>query len=75
MSEVMEVLATVKKEIKVEEDFDDFLLEYLLAVKTLEGNAGLDHEFKTETLATPTLSCKRETFSLDLFDDSITSSK
>lgn len=58
----MDLHGIVKKEIK-EEALDDFLPECLLTVHELEDQAGLEHDFKTETQppSSPTLSCKEET--------------
>src|SRR4029434_10374069 len=50
---------SVKQEIK-EEEFDDFLQEYLSAIQKVEGKPGLEHECKTESERSPTLACKEE---------------
>ena len=49
----------VKKEIQ-EEEFDDFLQEYLFAIQKVEEKLGLKHDCKTETERSPTLACKEE---------------
>ncbi|KAG5277849.1 hypothetical protein AALO_G00092060 [Alosa alosa] len=47
------------KEIK-EEEFDDFLQEYMFADQEVKGNLGLDYDCKTETHTSPTFNCKEE---------------
>ena len=54
---------SVKEEIK-EEEFDDFLQEYLSAIQKVEGKPGLEHQCKTESERSPTLACKEEKSSL-----------
>ena len=49
---------SVKEEIKEEEEFDDFLQEYLSAIQKVEEKPGLEHDFKTESERSPTLACK-----------------
>ena len=61
-TEPSQLLMSVKEEIK-EEEFDDFLQEYLSASKKVEV-LGLKHECKTETERSPTLTCKEEKSSL-----------
>ena len=51
---------SVKEEIKEEEEFDDFLQEYLSAIQKGEEKPGLEHDCKTETERSPTLACKEE---------------
>ena len=53
-----QLLMSVKEEIK-EEEFDDFLQEYLSAIQKVEGKPGLEHDCKTSMLA-----CKEEKSSL-----------
>ena len=50
---------SVKEEIK-EEEFDDFLQEYLSAIQKVEEKPGLEHDCKTESERSPTLACKEE---------------
>ena len=52
-------LMSVKEEIK-EEEFDDFLQQYLSAIQKVEGKPGLEHDCKTESERSPTLACKEE---------------
>ena len=54
---------SVKEETK-EEEFDDFLQEYLSAIQKVEGKPGLEHDCKTESERSPTLACKEEMSSL-----------
>ena len=61
-TEPSQLLMSVKEEVK-EEEFDDFLQEYLSASKKVEV-AGLKHDCKTETKRSPTLTCKEEKSSL-----------
>ena len=58
-----QLIMSVKEEIK-EEEFDDFLQEYLFANQTVEEKPGLEHDCKTETERSPTLACKEEKSSL-----------
>ena len=45
-------LMSVKEEIK-EEEFDDFLQEYLSAIQKVEEKTGLEHDCKTEIYTSP----------------------
>ena len=56
-------LMSVKEEIK-EEEFDDFLQEYLSGNQKVEEKPGLKHDCKTESERSPTLACKEEKSSL-----------
>src|SRR4029434_3250818 len=51
-------------EIKEEDESDHFLQEYLFEIKTVEEKPELEHDCKTETHTSPTLTCKEEHFSL-----------
>src|SRR4029434_2781703 len=51
-------------EIKEEEESDHFLQEYLFEIQTVEDKRELEHDCKTETHTSPTLTCKEENFSL-----------
>ena len=62
-TEPSQLLMSVKEEIK-EEEFDDFLQQYLFALQTVEEKPGLEHGCKTETERSPTLACKEEKSSL-----------
>ena len=53
---------SVKKEIK-EEEFDDFLQEYLSTCKTVEEKHGMDCECKTEMNTSPIMTLKEEKYS------------
>ena len=53
---------SVKKDIK-EEEFDDFLQEYLSTFKTVEEKPGLEYECKTEINPSPTMAMKEEKYS------------
>ena len=53
---------SVKQEIK-EEEFDDFLQEYLYTCKTVEEKPGMDCECKTEMNTSPTMTLKEEKYS------------
>ena len=64
LTEPSQLLMSVKKEIKEDEEFDDFLQEYLFANQTVEEKPGLEHDCKTETERSPTLACKEEKSSL-----------
>ena len=55
---------SVKKEIKEDEEFDDFLQEYLFANQTVEEKPGLEHDCKTESERSSTLACKEKKSSL-----------
>ena len=52
---------SVKKDIK-EEEFDDFLQEYLSTFKTVEEKPGLEYECKTEINPSPTMAMKGEKY-------------
>src|SRR4029434_7444493 len=52
------------KEIKEEEESDHFLQDYLFEIQTVEEQPALQHDCKTETHTSPTLTCKEEHFSL-----------
>src|SRR4029434_3077769 len=54
---------SVKQEIK-EEEFDDFLQEYLSTTQKVEEKTGLEYDCKTEMHTSPTLTCKEENSSL-----------
>src|SRR4029434_4474956 len=56
-------LMSVKEETE-EEEFDDFLQEYLSAIQKVEEKPGLEHDCKTESERSPTLACKEEKSSL-----------
>ena len=62
-TEPSQLLMSVKEEIK-EEEFDDFLQEYLFAIQKVEGKPGLKHDCKTESERYPALACKEENYSL-----------
>ena len=62
-TEPSQLLMSVKEEIK-EEEFDDFLQEYLSAIQKVEEKPGLEHDCKTESERSPTLACKEEKSSL-----------
>ena len=64
LTEPSQLLMSVKKEIKEDEEFDDFLQQYLFAIQTVEEKPGLEHDCKTETERSPTLACKEEKSSL-----------
>src|SRR4029434_4706500 len=53
---------SVKQEIK-EEEFDDFLQEYLSTFKTVEEKTGVEYECKTEMYMSPTSTLKEERYS------------
>ena len=59
-TEPSQPLMSVKKEIK-EEEFDDFLQEYLSAIQTVEEKPGMECEIKTEMYTSPTM--KEEKYS------------
>ena len=50
---------SVKQEIK-EEEFDDFLQEYLSTTQTVEEKTGMDCECKTEMNTSPIMTLKEE---------------
>ena len=54
-----QLLMSVKEEIK-EEEFDDFLQEYLSAIQKVEGKPGLEHDCKTESERSPTSAKKKK---------------
>ena len=53
---------SVKQETK-EEEFDDFLQEYLSTTQTVEEKTGLEHQCKTEMYMSPTSTLKEERYS------------
>ena len=61
-TEPSQPLMSVKKEIK-EEEFDDFLQEYLSANQTVEEKHGMEYEWKTEMYMSPTSTLKEERYS------------
>ena len=61
-TEPSQPLMTVKKEIK-EEEFDDFLQEYLSSFKTAEEKPGLEYECKTEMYTSTIMTLKEEKYS------------
>ena len=60
-TEPSQPLMSVKEEIK-EEEFDDFLQEYLSAIPKVEEKPGLELDCKTEIYTSPTLTHKEEEF-------------
>ena len=54
---------SVKKEIQEEEEFDDFLQEYLSTVKAVEEKPGLEYECKAEINTSSTMILKEEKYS------------
>ena len=52
----------MKQEIK-EEEFDDFLQEYLSTTQTVEEKTGVEYEWKTEMYMSPTSTLKEERYS------------
>ena len=62
-TEPSQQLMSVKKEIKEEEEFDDFLQEYLSKIQTVEEKRGLECECKTEMYTPPTMTLKEKTYS------------
>src|SRR4029434_1024796 len=61
-TEPPQLLMSVKEEIK-EEEFDDFLQEYLSSIRKVEEKPGLEADCKTEIYTSPTLSHKEEKYS------------
>ena len=61
-TEPTQLPTSVKQEIK-EEEFDDFLQEYLSTCKTVEEKPGMDCECKTEKNRSPILTLKEEKYS------------
>src|SRR4029434_2873662 len=61
-TEPSQLLMSVKN-IK-EEESDHFLQEYLFEIQKVDKKPELDHDCKTETHTSPTLTCKEETSSL-----------
>ena len=61
-TEPSQLPTSVKKEIK-EEEFDDFLQEYLSTFKTVEEKPGLDYECKTEMYTSSIMTLKEEKYS------------
>src|SRR4029434_2513317 len=62
-TEPSQLPTSVKEEIK-EEEFDDFLQEYLFASQKVEEKPGLEHDCKTESERSPTVACKEEKSSM-----------
>src|SRR4029434_9187945 len=62
-TEPSQLIMSVKEELK-EEEFDDFLQQYLSAFQKVEEKPGLIHDCKTESERSPTLACKEEKSSL-----------
>ena len=61
-TEPSQLPTSVKKEIK-EEEFDDFLQEYLSTCKTVEEKPVMDCECKTEMNTSPIMTLKEEKYS------------
>jgi len=61
-TEPSQLPTSVKKEIK-EEEFDDFLQEYLSTFKTVEEKPGLEYECKTEMYTSTIMTLKEEKYS------------
>ena len=61
-TEPTQLPTSVKPEIK-EEEFDDFLQEYLSTFKTVEEKPELEYECKTEMNTSPTMTLKEEKYS------------
>ena len=61
-TEPTQLPTSVKQEIK-EEEFDDFLQEYLSTTQTVEEKTGVEHECKTEMYMSPTSTLKEERYS------------
>ena len=61
-TETPQLLMSVKEEFK-EEEFDDFLQEYLSAIRKVEEKPGLEADCKTEIYTSPTLTHKEEKYS------------
>ena len=61
-TEPTQLPTSVKQEIK-EEEFDDFLQEYLSTCKTVEEKPGMDCECKTEMNTSPIMTLKEEKYS------------
>ena len=61
-TEPTQLPTSVKQEIK-EEEFDDFLQEYLSTCKTVEEKHRMDCECKTEKNTSPILTLKEEKYS------------
>ena len=61
--EPSQLLMSVKEEIK-EEEFDDFLQQYLFEIQKVKEEPGLEHDCKTEIYTASTLTCKEENGSL-----------
>ena len=62
-TEIPQLLMSVKEEFK-EEEFDDFLQEYLSAIPKVEEKSGLEPDCKTEIYTSPALTHKEEEYSL-----------
>ena len=61
-TEPSQLPTSVKQEIK-DEEFDDFLQEYLSTIKTVEEKLGLEYECKSEINTSPTMTLKEEKYS------------
>ena len=61
-TETSQLLMSVKEEIK-EEEFDDFLQEYLSAIPKVEEKPGLEADCKTEIYTSPILTHKEDEYS------------
>ena len=61
-TETPQLLMSVKEEFK-EEEFDDFLQEYLSAIPKVEEKPGLELDCKTEIYTSPSLTHKEEEYS------------
>ena len=61
-TEPSQLPTSVKKEIN-EEEFDDFLQEYLSTLKTVGEKPGLDYECKTEMNTSAIMTLKEEKYS------------
>src|SRR4029434_3815903 len=60
-TEPSQLLMSVKN---IKEESDHFLQEYLFEIQTVEEKPELEHDCKTETHTSPTLTCKEENSSL-----------
>ena len=60
-TEPSQLLMSVKN---IKEESDHFLQEYLFEIQTVEEKPELEHDSKTETHTSPTLTCKEENPSL-----------
>ena len=74
-TEPSQPLTSVKKEIK-EEEFDDFLQEYLYRLKTVEEKPGVEYECKTEMNTSPMITLKEENYSpMEIKEEELDSSE